>query len=418
MKINNFLVKAKSLVQFIGNINIRDSSKSITKSEVLIFMHDNDYGLKLEERAYSPLMDSLRENIEERGYKCQTINLPFSKTQGIDAWSNPFLINKIYLIALIKDILIRRIVRAGANYRKELYEYIIRKSETTCIIAIGADHHLCSASKSSEVPCIELLHGIGYDPIPYNWDKLKKEFLPDCILSLDKKSTTTLTPLQQEGIKIIQIPHPFLKKFRRKNQEKSPNTWKDKAIILISLQWGYDNQPFAGIIKNNIILDELTNAIILSKKKNIIWAFRLHPVQLRSKKYKHHVDFIQNFCEQHSNTQWQWSTEMPLPAVLQQCAGHITMSSMSSYEAAYMGIKTLALCPTLRTGSYYQNMFSDLEEAGYLTKAQADTQSIIDWVEAVQPTQPFLDNLADEEAWEEAVEWMLGSRYKNDENKA
>jgi hypothetical protein len=313
-------------------------------------------------------------------------------------------------------------LKVETSYRKKLYEYIIRKSEAICIIAIGANHQLCSASKNIEIPCIELLHGIGYDPIPWNWNKLNKEFLPDCILSLDKKSTRTLIPLQQKGIKLIQIPHPFLKKFHKKNQEKLPDIWKDKdkdkVTILISLQWGYDKRKFAGIIRNNIISDELINAIILSKKKNINWELRLHPVQLNEKKYKPHVDFIQKFCEQHSNTQWQWSTEMPLPVVLQQCSGHITMSSMASYEAAYMGIKTLALCPTLQTGGYYQNMFSDLEEAGYLTKAQADTQSIINWVEAVQPTQPFLDNLADEEAWEDAVEWMLGSRYKNDEKKA
>jgi hypothetical protein len=385
---------------------------------VLIFLHDNDYGLKLEGKCYSPLMDSLREDIEERGYKCQTINLPFSKKQGSDAWSSPIIMNKIYIIAFIKDIFTGKVLKVETSYRKDVYEHIIRKSEALCIIAIGANCHLCSASKNIGIPCIELLHGIGYDPIPWNWDKLNKEFLPDCILSLDKKSTATLTPLQQKGIKLIQIPHPFLKKFYKKNQEKLPSIWKDKVTILISLQWGYDNRKFAGIIKNNIILDELTNAIILSKKKNINWSFRLHPVQSNEKKYKPHMDFIQKFCEQHSNAQWQWSTEMPLPVVLQKCTGHITMSSMCSYEAAYMGIKTLALCPTLRAGGYYQNMFSDLEEAGYLTKAQADTQNIIDWVEAVQPTQPLLDTLTYEKAWEEAVEWMLGGLYKNDEKKA
>jgi len=163
---------------------------------------------------------------------------------------------------------------------------------------------------------------------------------------------------------------------------------------------------------------ELISVIQLSIDKDILWAFRLHPVQLKEKKYKHHLNYIEKFCANQKNTQWRWFTEMPLPVALRQCSGHITMSSMSSYEAAYMGIKTLALCPTLQKGGYYQDMFSDLQNADYLTKAQADVGKIVEWAEKVQPTEPFLDNLADEEAWENALEWMLGSRYKDNKETA
>jgi hypothetical protein len=406
-------------------INIKDQIEKLVSCDVLFFCHDNDYGLTLGDKAYSPLLDSIRKDIEMRGWKTQTIGHPFSRIAGYAAWSNPILFNRSYLIARIKDKIYN--LNPLISFFKEkhtntfyLYKKIIEKSEPTCIITIGSPPELCQAAKEKEVPCIELLHGMGYSKIAWGYDKRSHSELPSGILSLDTCSTRAFQML--EYIQIQQIPHPFLKRFQDGKDNDIPIEWqnkntiyKNKKIILVSLQWGYDGTypEFIGILKNHIILEELVVAIESKNNKDIIWAFRLHPVQLRDKKYKHHLDYIKDFCKNHLNTQWQWFTEMPLPVVLKQCSGHITMSSVTSYEAAYMGIKTLALCPTLQPGGHNQDMFSDLVSSGYLTKNQADVRNIIEWAEKIQPIEPFLDNLFDEEAWENALEWMLGSRYKD-----
>ncbi|QTR48503.1 hypothetical protein [Candidatus Thiothrix anitrata] len=413
------------LIKNLRKISFQDHLARLVCCDILIFLHDNDYALTLKNKAYAPLMDSIREDVERRGWKTQTIGHPFSKIAASDAWSNPILMNKRYLIAKIKDKIlnikyINHFFQKTPTYLFRLYNKILNQSNPMCIIVIGSPPELCQAARERKIPCIELLHGIGYTKVAWGYDKRTRLELPSGILSLDVCSTTTFQTL--ESVKIQQIPHPFLKRFRNSKNNNLPHEWqpnntidKNKKIILVSLQWGYDDSypQLTGILKNHIILEELTGAIKLSINKNIIWAFRFHPVQLREKKYKYQLDFIKSFCENHLNTQWKWFTEMPLPVVLKQCSGHITMSSMSSYEAAYMGIKTLALCPTLQKGGYSQDIFSDLVNANYLTKAQVDAENIIEWAEKAQPTEPFLDNLADEEAWENALEWMLGSRYKD-----
>lgn len=417
-------------IKNLKKINIRDHLNQLDSCDILIFSHDNDYGLNLANKAYSPLMDSVREDIERRGWKTQTIGYPFSRIAGCAAWSKPVLFNRSYLIAKIKDEIYGSKIFSKFFENRDtntfyLYKKILEKSEPTCILTIGSPPELCQAAKEKKIPCIELLHGIGYSKIEWGYDKRNPSELPSGILSLDSISTKAFQIL--ESVKVQQIPHPFLKRFQKKENNDIPIEWrhkntidKHKKIILISLQWGYDNTypEFLGILENHIMPQELISVIQLSIDKDILWAFRLHPVQLKEKKYKHHLNYIEKFCANQKNTQWRWFTEMPLPVALRQCSGHITMSSMSSYEASYMGIKTLALCPTLQKGGHYQDMFSDLETAGYLTKTQADVGKIVAWAEKVQPIEPFLDNLVNEEAWENALEWMLGSRYKDNKETA
>lgn len=418
------------LIKNLRKVNLQDHLSKLCSCDVLIFSHDNDYSLTLDNKAYSPLMDSLREDIERRGWETQTIGHPFSRIADCGAWSKPILFNRSYLIARIKDKIYNLKPLTAFFKRKRtntfyLYKKILEKSEPACIITIGSPPDLCQAAKEKSIPCIELLHGIGFTKVDWGYDKRTDSELPSGILSLDTVSTKAFQTL--ESVKIQQIPHPFLKRFQEGRNNSLPNYWKTihindkhKKIILISLQWGYDGTypELRGILKNHIMPQELIGAIQSSMDKNIIWAFRLHPVQLREQRYKHHLDHIKDFCENHINTQWQWFTEIPLPIVLKQCSGHITMSSMSSYEAAYMGVKTLALCPTLQKGAHNQNMFSDLEDAGYLTKTRANIEEIIEWVDNVETIEPFLDNLADEESWEQALEWMLGSRYKDNKEIA
>lgn len=393
--------------------------------DVLFFCQDIRFSINLNGKYYSPLLDSIREDIENRGWSTLTIITPYSQENMTNAWSNPLCINKKYLLAKIKDkvcnnLIITYLSGKKYNFTLELFRAILNKTKPKCIIQIGSIAELYLATKEMGIPCVELLHGIGYDPIPWGWGDFAPLYLPDCILSLDTRSSMTFAPLSEKGVKILQIPHPLLKRFLLdKYTNKLPIEWRQQAnssnskVILISLQWGYDVQ-YPRILQNEIMYEELIKAIEISHNEDIIWAFRLHPLQLKWKRYKHHIEFIENFCAIHKNAHWKWYSEMPIPVVLKQCSGHITMGSMVSYEAAYMGIKTVALSPTLKQGGINENMFSDLEEAGYLTKMQVETHKIIDWALEVKPTQPYLDGITNEASWEIALKWMLGSCKKEE----
>ena len=83
------------------------------------------------------------------------------------------------------------------------------------------------------------------------------------------------------------------------------------------------------------------------------------------------------------------------------------MSSMSCYDAAAMGVPSLMLCPTVQPGNIHGNLFKDLVEDGYVTKALPNLDVINDWVDRIEPKQPRLSNLEDDAALEDALQWML-----------
>ena len=86
------------------------------------------------------------------------------------------------------------------------------------------------------------------------------------------------------------------------------------------------------------------------------------------------------------------------------------MSSMTTYDAAYFGIKTLLLCPTLMSWPN-EKLFKDLVNSGYAEYGQFDSTKIQSWVKNVVPCdEPFQSTNAKD--WDSVVTWMLKSPYK------
>ena len=406
-----FLVNGKfrSIFNSLKIINFNDNLTELEKCDVLFFCSDANRGLQLNHRAYSPLMDSLREEFEKRGYKCISIANPFSILTGEKAYGNSLAMNKSFFIAEIKRRLLAKFFlrKHGINPLLNLYGNIFQQARPKLIITINCNDFLCAAARRAGIYHLELLHGIGYSPIPWSWDKKGKQFLPQGIISLDDVSTKTFLVLEQKGVSIFQIPHPFLSRFALGNLVNLPEEWKIankqkkyKKEILISLQWGYagdhgHKQHFQDILNNGLFFDELAEVIQLTRNE-IFWRFRFHPVHYRNlNKYQFLFDFINNFIESRENCEWKESTYLPLPSVLAQCDGNITMNSMTSYEAAYMGIKTLALCPIIRERGLHADMFTDLVDKGYMLKQPPNIESILYWVRMVEKSEPLLGNLTD-----------------------
>ena len=396
------LNKVKSLFCKIKKVNLKDTIKTIKSCDVLLFCHDVDRSISLNNQAYSPLLDSIKDELEKNGLTCITIAHPWSEIIGELGYGSPIAINRSYFIATIMDNFPKR--HESDNVLK-LYKRIITKSKAKLIITIGCNDDLCEAARSLDIFHGELLHGIGYKPIPWNWNKKEKMHLPQCIFSLDEVSTQTFLELEKYGVIIKEIAHPFLKRFESKNIDNLPQEWlppnkKDKyeKEILVSLQWGYtagidEFEDFEGFLSNGLFYDELEEVIRETNKK-IFWHFRFHPVQyLQMNKYKQLFDFMDEFVQKHENCGWKESTYIPLPSVLSRCSGHITMSSMTTYEAAYLGISTLALCPSLRENGVYEEFFNDLVKKEYLIKRASNANFILDWVNNVEKMSPMLKEI-------------------------
>lgn len=396
------LSKIKYFFSIFKAISFKDTSDAIVACDVLLFCHDVNRALTLNGQAYSPLLDSVKEEIESSGFSSQTIAHPWSSIVGDLAYGNPIAVNKGYLIAIIMDKIFKRF--SHKSFSLKFYEDLICLASPKVIITIGCNDEICEASRRLGVFHIELLHGIGYTPIPWGWGEKKKNHLPQGILTFDRVSTDTFSELERHGVLVREASHPFLVRFNKSNICDLPMEWRSipaksgyEKEVLISLQWGYADgidasDEFGGILKNGLFYDELEE-VVRQTESSVFWRIRFHPVQYRQrKKYRKLFEFIEGFTRRYQNCEWKESTFVTLPSVLVNCSGHITMNSMASYEAAYLGVPTLALCPSLRGGKY-EHLFDDLVDKGFMVKQEISLCGILTWVANVERRQPLLSSL-------------------------
>ena len=416
----NILDQLKKYYALYTNINFNDSTSRLTACNVLLFCHDADRGIKLNGKAYSPLMDSVKEDLERRGLKCLSLAHPFSVLTDEKGYAAPISINRSYLIHRIATRILPIRFRSTVFTELNVYKKIKNKTGAKLLITIGASDDLCEEARRLGLFHVELLHGIGYADLLWGWGNKPAKHLPQGVLSLDHISTLTFSPLNRLNISIKTIPHPFLKRFLGENKNRLPREWTptsvDKLVykkeILVTLAWGYagdhgQEKEFADILDNGLFYNEIADAINVSQ--DIFWRFRFHPVQLRKRKYKYLLAYMDHFITQHPNTEWRESSSLPLSTVAMNCSGHISMSSMAAYDVSALGVPSLMLCPTIQPGAISENKFSDLVKEGYVIKANVSKETILCWVNEVEQLPQRLSNLEDEAAWECAVKWMLSS---------
>lgn len=403
----------------------RDSCHRLEQADVLLLCHDVDRSVSLGGIAYSPLIDSVGEDLEARGWSCQRFAYPFSELLDDSGWGMPRGANRSMLVAMVKDKLGGGWTGGSCHCRRgrnvgRVYGGIIDAVEPKCIINIGSPKDLCWAAHDRGVPVFELLHGMGYTAVEWGWDLLDPPCLPSGILSLDTVSTDTFSALQSKHIRVREIPHPFLKRFY--DPDALPAEWhpsrgvvdnRGRKEILVSLQWGYAGdhgrlKHLAGILPNGLFPSELACAVEQTRE-DVFWRFRLHPVQMRKRRYLKLRRYLDEFTEYHPNTEWRISSTLPLPSILWNCAGHITMASMVSYEASVLGVSTYLMCPTIGPSGAYRFMFEDLVADGYAERGTLSVGAIVEWARRVERLLGRGLGAIGARAWEDAVKWMLGA---------
>lgn len=384
----------------------------IQQCDLIFFCHDVDRGVTLDGKAYSPIVDSVVQEFENSGVKSVSVALPGSKIQGDKGFNSPISINSKYLIWKI----FQKCGLKPLDRKLNAYQRVLEVLRPKLAFTIGSTPELALAFKKYGVYQVELLHGLGYSEVPWGWEKLSVSELPHQIMAFDRVSIESFKELADRGVKISYMQHPFLRRFYLKtNLPKEWSIRNDKNYkkeILISLQWGYANDhgiydELSGILNNGLFHENLMECIELST--DILWRFRLHPVQLRSQRYSSHRKFLDSLEKRYKNIEWKESSIKPLPTLLQCCSGHITMSSMSSYDAANFGVKTLALCPTLKVNGKYADWFLDIEAEDYLIKAIPDKKFILEWVRVVEKIEPRYSIFEDEDRVDDTINSFISN---------
>ena len=99
----------KKIYNFSRDIKLDDSIYKIEKCDILFFCHDVDRSISLKGKAYSPLIDSIREDLEKRGLKCISISHPWSKLTGEKGFNSPVSINRSYLFSIFSNFLKKKV---------------------------------------------------------------------------------------------------------------------------------------------------------------------------------------------------------------------------------------------------------------------------------------------------------------------
>ena len=398
--------------------------RNLDNKRILLICHDADRGDFKEGLPYSKLLDSLHEELLYRGFNCYQISRPGSKLTGNLAWAKPLPFEGFFET----KYLINKILNSGFNFFYKLmgfkiifqfkfgkisqWKSILSKTNPKLIFVIGSTPQLCRAARALGIEVFEVLHGMGYHVIPWGWDKLSISELPSYILSMDSVSTNTFRKLCSTGLFVKEIPHLWYKRFTNiiyfKNLEKEwyeiPEFIKyKKKVILISLSWGYDGDhegvgEFANVLENGLMPNELIE-VINETSKDIFYCIRRHPVQQLSSRYEYQKKFLDELIKHNQNCEYIFSTQLGLVSLLKKVSGHITMSSMTSYDAALMGVKTLFLCPTLLKGGIHEFLFEDLINLKYAKKISIERDMILKWVNDIKSIDPLSLSTSSEQDW-------------------
>lgn len=411
---------------------MQDTYKQIKPCDVLLCCHDNSRGETLQGVCYSKFLDSVGDDLAARGFKCSHFALPFSLITGDKAWGSPVAANRRLFLSKVMEYLVcdssianaipfkRWLITFALSGQEKFYENFLSHCHPKCVIAIGVPRAMCRAARKLGITVAELLHGYGYSPLPWGWGLEPESNLPDFVLSLDDTSTRTFYALCEKGVKVLQIPNPWYRRFTNPQFEAQlPSEWRDrpswlpynKRIILISLSWGYDGDhgeytELQGILPNGLLPEPLLG-VIRETHDTYYWLIRAHPVQLRCDRYKHQHRWLDDFVKINPNTEWRQSSVHAMPWLLRYSDGHITMISMSAYDAAFMGVPSLLLCPTLAENGCHSTMFRDIMKCGYATPGKIDAPTIHDWViNCRRKEKPFMSNPSD--SWNDALIKLLG----------
>jgi hypothetical protein len=252
--------------------------------------------------------------------------------------------------------------------RKKLWQEIISSTEAQVIVTIGASVELCMAAHAEDVFLIELLHGYRYEEIPWLYETRNADELPHQILALDEMSRKTFSKLSLDENYCVTVTNPW-HEWTVKSGEMNLDSWNSgfqslehaKAsgmkIVLVCLQWGYGKgEFFEGLFENELFPAQLESAVAGSTDE-VIWIFRLHPVQVRGPLYKEQRHYLFNFTDEYANALSYELQTAPLPLVLKFSDGHLSPGSGSTAEALLFGVPSLFL--------NYQGAVADQVKIGY-----------------------------------------------------
>jgi hypothetical protein len=361
-----------SVVRKVLRDCFRTDRVDVPKTKVVTLAHDNDRHLLYQGRYYSPLIDTIEDDLRSRGVNCLSVARIVSSIKGDIAYANVVSPEGAFARALItkrlKGIVIRN--RYPYSYMEEaVWGNLLDETGARKVIGVLPSRELCVACRKRGVWVADVQHGVIAETHPWYGQRFRAqdsvEQLPHAFHLWDPGSKRVVerwagpkglaTPVTGNRwvARFIQpapddqMVHDLAERYARV-LPPAPG----KKTILIALSWGEFNIP------NGYVADGL-QAVIRKTADRYRWLIRLHPNQIKGFASHEFPRFLKYFQENLEGcAEWDAPTRYPLPLVLQGVDLHISWMSSVCIEAAQMGIRSALLNPRLRDpgqiGDYYE----------------------------------------------------------------
>jgi hypothetical protein len=340
---------------------------------------DVDRALQTNGKAASQILDPAADLLEKgkvKVWRVRSFNsgIPCGKTYKIN-FDLQRIKRRIGFWYKARNLLRRRKVNRARTSRilnRVSFQKMIRRLHPDVIVAIDPSAELCRTARDHRVKIVNVAHGYGYPANcavhgPLARAKTPPREEPHVFIAFDDITFATRN-LGDEGkdTKTLLSRRDF---FPEGEVPKEPEKQKRRRkSILVAMQWGYEGAvpELRNIIPDGIMAPALRE--VIRNSREITWLIKWHPVQIREEaRYKKIQHYIRDNLRTGENHVRDVSLE-PIHDLLADADLLITMCSMAVYEAAALGVPSLALCPSLQPGGPYAQYFLDLEKEGVLKK--------------------------------------------------
>jgi len=333
------------------------------------------------------------------GLSFVTVAKPFSQYGKDSAYNDPLIFNRDFFFAFSFSKLISFFVgkekysKIRCFYEKKVWTRIIREIEPSSVIAIQPSAGLCSAGKSLGVKVYDYQHGIISDDHLWYGRALQKmsseDELPSGILFWDEASKEVLSDFgKARNVELSVLGNPWFERFMMRDEKDelvkdcacNDNECSSlKPTILVSLQWGLKQHYYQDVEFNGLMCGALVN-VIRETEGLYNWKLRLHPVQIHSGNREVTIGLLETLFGDCSGVEWDLSTRLPLPVLLNNVDLHITDMSTVVVEAAWFGVPSAILNPYVRKGERLGDTFLAQRERGIATVINQVESEIKVWI--------------------------------------
>lgn len=379
----------------------KDTPGAVNKCDVLFFSHDTNRGSRLGELPFSPLTDLLNEDLRRSGLRTEQVSRFGSRQKVVYPNLSVYRFNRLFLRAHLADVF-ASILRPGLKqfHLEHVFSQILKESGAKLIISVGLPKSLARAARQSGVYLIEILHGFGYSPLPWDYASREARELANEFWIADRLSLGTFSSLETLGvqntlIKPLQLV-PITKSpaggetTNTKLGPPSPSKTADgsvpkRKIVLFALsRGGYFGQPIDGQTNDWDLIERL----VANSTSAIRWFFRIHPVQVaegtRSRTFRKVLALASRF----ENCEWEWATTSPPSMVYQEMDCLATWGSEAIFDAFFSGLTSGVILPEETSpgdAPGQHKAFDYLAKKGGLNFLKPDVQEILSWLEKQAP---------------------------------